>query len=69
MPIAALSIGAGMTVEDGGLRDFQVGQSQDRFRAPALFFPITFLLHGLWPPNATGQRSNKALLGRAAFNQ
>jgi hypothetical protein len=55
MPIAALSIGAGMTVEDGGLRDFQVGQSQDRFRAPALFFPITFLLHGLSPPNATGQ--------------
>ncbi len=33
MPIAALSIGAGKTVEDRGFRGFEVGQSQDRFRA------------------------------------
>src|ERR1700687_3128442 len=48
MPITALSIGAGKTVEDRGFRGFEVGQSQDRFGAPALFFPIRFLLHDLW---------------------
>ena len=31
MAIAALSVRAGKAVEDGGLRDFEVWQSQDRF--------------------------------------
>jgi hypothetical protein len=54
MPIAALSIGAGEAVKDCGFRGFEVGQSQDRLRAAALFFATRLSLHDLWPPNATG---------------
>jgi site-specific recombinase XerD len=54
MPIAALSIGAGKAVEYRRLRDFEVGQSQDRLRATALVIATRLSLHDLWPPNATG---------------
>jgi len=47
-------------IEDRGFRGFEVGQSQDRFGAPALFFPIRFLLHGLWP--ATPQANDRPKL-------
>jgi hypothetical protein len=57
MPIAALGIGTGKAVEHCGLRDFEVGQSQDRPRDGVLFFTTKGSLHDLRPPIATGYSS------------
>jgi hypothetical protein len=54
MPVAALGVGTGKAVEHCGFRDFEVGQSQDRPRADALFFTTKGSIHDLWPPIATG---------------
>jgi hypothetical protein len=48
--LAALSVRAGEAVEDRGLRDFKVRESQDRFYGTPFFFASWLSLHFLWPP-------------------
>src|SRR5262249_48005661 len=50
VPVAALSIGTGKAVEDRGFRDFEVWQSQHRFRGTSFRIALLILLHHPWPP-------------------
>src|SRR5260370_31881329 len=50
MAIAALSVRAGETVENGGFGDFEIWQSQNRFGDTTLIFAGWLGLHHLWPP-------------------
>src|ERR1035437_8412515 len=50
VPVAALSVRAGEAVEDGGLRDLEVWQSQNRLSEAALFLTTWLSFHHLWPP-------------------
>jgi hypothetical protein len=48
--IAALSIRAGQAIENRGLRDFKIWQSQDGFCRGTFLFASGLSLHLLWPP-------------------
>jgi len=50
MAIAALSVRAGETVENGGFGDLDIRQSQDRFGDARLIFAVWLGFHHLWPP-------------------
>lgn len=62
MPVAALGIGTGKTVEDSGFRDFEVWQPQHRFRGTSFRIALLILLHHPWPPPP---RADHALLTQA----
>jgi hypothetical protein len=48
--IAPLRIRARQTVENRGLRDFKIGQPQDRLGDSSFGFASLYLFHDPWPP-------------------